>query len=757
MAKPSKKARKSAAAAGLPSEDEILQFVQATPGKVGKREISRQFGIKGAQRIPLKQLLKDMTERGLLERRSRKLQDPTHMPPVIVAEITGQDDDGELVGTPANWPPDSEALPPRILVKMRKAKGHNPAMQPPGIGDRVLIRVARVNDLEYPYEATVIRRLDSGSRRIIGVFQKHGNAMQISPVDRKARSDFQVAPGDDNGAVHGELVSAELTKDKAHGLRGARVRERLGKLDDQRNISLIALHEHGIRDAFSPEIEAEVAALKPVSLKGRTDVRQIPLITIDPPDARDHDDAVWAEADPDENNSGGFRVMVAIADVSWYVRPGSELDREARERGNSTYFPDRVVPMLPERISNDLCSLIEKEDRPALAVTMIFDKSGTKRSHSFDRVLMRSHAKLSYEQAQAAIDGNPDEDSAPLVEPVLKPLWAAYAALDKARIKRQPLDLDLPERKVLLAEDGSIDRIITPARFDAHRLIEEFMIQANVCAAEILENKRSPLVYRLHEAPSQEKLTGLREFLQTIGINLAKGQVMKPKDFNRILDQVKGKDTQHTVNEMVLRSQAQAVYSSLDAGHFGLNLRRYAHFTSPIRRYADLLIHRALVSALKLGEGGLSDEDIANLEVTAEVISNAERRSMAAERQTVDRLMAAWLSEHVGGTFRGRISGVTRAGLFVRLNDTGADGFIPASTLLGDYYVHDEAAQALVGERTGETFRLGDTADVRLMEVTPLAGGLRFEMLSDGRKGKPAGRKRRPPPNRRPPKRRGRR
>ncbi|NNF78264.1 MAG: ribonuclease R, partial [Rhizobiales bacterium] len=558
-------------------------------------------------------------------------------------------------------------------------------------------------------------------------------------------------------AVHGELVSAELTRDKGRGLRGARVRERLGKLDDQRNISLIALHEHGIRDAFSAEIEAEVAALKDVSAKGRTDVRHIPLITIDPPDARDHDDAVWAEADSDPNNQGGFRVMVAIADVSWYVRPGSELDREARERGNSTYFPDRVVPMLPERISNDLCSLRENEDRPALAVTMIFDKTGSKRSHKFDRVLMRSHAKLSYEQAQAAIDGNPDDASQPLIEPVLKPLWAAYEALSKARVKRQPLDLDLPERKVLLAEDGSIDRIVTPARLDAHKLIEEFMIQANVCAAETLENKRSALIYRLHEAPSKEKLTGLREFLQSIGINLAKGQVMKPKDFNRILEQVKGKETQHTVNEMVLRSQAQAVYSSLDAGHFGLNLRRYAHFTSPIRRYADLLIHRALVSALSLGEGGLSEQDIANLEVTAEVISNAERRSMAAERQTVDRLMAAWLSEHVGGTFSGRISGVTRAGLFVRLSDTGADGFIPASTLLGDYYVHDEAAQALVGERTGETFRLGDLVDVRLMEVTPLAGGLRFEMLSDGRKGKPVSRKRRAPPKRRPPKRRGRR
>ena len=757
MAKSSKKSRNTDAAPAVPSEEQILKFVQSSQGKVGKREISRHFGIKGAQRIPLKRLLKDMTERGLLERRSRRLTDPTHLPPVIVAEIAEIDADGEVIGVPANWSQDTAAAPPRILIKMRKAKGHDGALQPPGPGDRVLVRVAKTNDPDYPYEATVIRRLDSGARRVIGIFQKHGDEMQIAPVDKKARSALAVAHGDDNGALHGELVAAELTRDRGRGLRGARVRERLGQIDDQRNISLIALHEQGIRDAFSEKIEAEVAALKPVDQKGRTDVRTLPLITIDPPDARDHDDAVWAAPDEDESNKGGFRVMVAIADVSWYVRPGSELDREARERGNSTYFPDRVVPMLPERISNDLCSLREQEDRPALAVTMVFDKSGSKKSHRFERVLMRSHAKLSYEQAQAAIDGNADEESAPLVEPVLRPLWAAYRALEKARTRRQPLDLDLPERKVLLKEDGSIDRIITPVRFDAHKLIEEFMIQANVCAAETLEQKRSPLIYRLHDAPSQEKVTGLREFLQTIGINLAKGQVMKPKDFNRILEQVKGKETEHMVNEMVLRSQAQAVYSALDAGHFGLNLRRYAHFTSPIRRYADLLIHRALVSALNLGAGGLSDDDIAGLEQTAEMISNAERRSMAAERQTVDRLMAAWLSDHVGGTFRGRISGITRAGLFVRLSETGADGFIPASTLLGDYYVHDEAAQAMVGEKTGETFRIGDTADVRLMEVTPLAGGLRFEMLSEGRKGKPAERKRRPAPKRRPPKRRGRR
>ncbi len=746
-------------APSLPSEAEVLEFVQNSTGKVGKREISRAFGIKGPLRVPLKQLLKDMTERGLLERSTaRKLHDPSHLPPVLVAEVVGQDEDGELFAQPSIWDEGRDASPPKILLKIRKAQGQTEDRQPPGAGDRILVRVAKLADPEYRYEGSIIRRLDAGARRVIGIFQKHGKTMRIVPVERRARAELEVLPGDENDARHGELVAVEIKPGRGLGLKKARVRERLGKLDDQRNISLIAIHEHGIRNTFPDEVVRESDTLKPITQGGRTDIRHIPLITIDPADARDHDDAVFAESDDHSENEGGFRIIVAIADVAWYVRPASHLDREARERGNSTYFPDRVVPMLPERISNDLCSLRENEDRPAMAVTMVFDRNGAKLRHTFDRVLMRSHAKLSYSQAQAAIDGNGDETTLPLLKPVLQPLWAAYNALHKARLKRQPLQLELPERKALLKEDGSIDRIIVPDRLDAHKLIEEFMIQANVAAAETLEKKRSPLVYRLHEAPSLEKLQGLREFLATIGIKLPKGQVFKPQDFNKILEQMKGRDTEAMVNEMVLRTQAQALYSSSDAGHFGLNLRRYSHFTSPIRRYADLIIHRALISALKLGEDGLSEQDIETLEETAELISNAERRSMAAERQTMDRLLAAWMSDHVGGTFRGRISGVTRAGLFVRLNETGADGFIPASTMGGDYYVHDEAAKALVGERTGETFRLGDTADVRLMEVTPLAGGLRFELLSEGRPGKPARlQKRTSRPNRPPRRGRGRR
>jgi ribonuclease R len=485
---------------------------------------------------------------------------------------------------------------------------------------------------------------------------------------------------------------------------------------------------------FPPAALAEAEAAKPATLQGREDWRDLPLVTIDPPDAKDHDDAVHAEPDTDPNNRGGFIVTVAIADVSFYVRPGSALDREAVKRGNSVYFPDRVVPMLPERISNDLCSLVPGAPRGALAVRMVIARDGRKRSHTFHRVLMRSAAKLHYAQAQAAIDGHPDDTTGPLLKPILTPLYDAYATVKKARDEREPLDLDLPERKILLKADGMVDRVVTPERLDAHKLIEEFMILANVAAAETLEKKATVLIYRVHDEPGREKVVALREFLQTLDISFPKTGAVRPELFNRTLREVKGHDSEPLVNEIVLRSQAQAEYAAENYGHFGLNLRRYAHFTSPIRRYADLVVHRALVRALGLGEGGLPDtETIETLSEVAANISATERRAMKAERETADRLIAHFLADRVGATFRGRISGVTRAGLFVKLDDTGADGLIPVRTLGGEYYQYDEARHALIGTRSGAMHRLGDTVEVRLVEAAPVAGALRFELLSEAR------------------------
>jgi ribonuclease R len=514
--------------------------------------------------------------------------------------------------------------------------------------------------------------------------------------------------------------------------------ERLGSLKSERAVSLIAIHAHGIPQVFRRETIQEAEAARPATPSHREDWRQLPLVTIDPPDAKDHDDAVHAEPDTAANNRGGFIVTVAIADVAHYVAPGSALDREALVRGNSVYFPDRVVPMLPERISNDLCSLRPKEDRAALAVRMVIGADGRKRSHTFHRVVMRSAARLSYQQAQLAIGGRTDEDTEALVKPALEPLYAAYEMLARGRAERAPLDLDLPERKILLKGDGTVDRVIAPERLEAHRLIEEFMILANVAAAETLEKARMPLIYRVHDEPAMEKVIALREFLQTLGINFPKAGALRPAAFNRVLAQVKGRDAEQLVNEIVLRTQAQAEYAAENYGHFGLNLRRYAHFTSPIRRYADLVVHRGLIRALKLGAGGLPEAtDHKQLAEIAAEISATERRAMVAERETNDRLIAHFLADRVGATFDGRISGVHRAGLFVKLHETGADGFVPARTIGDEYFHYDEKRHAVIGRHSGEAYRLGDPVTVKLVEAAPVAGALRFELLSEGRRTSP--------------------
>jgi ribonuclease R len=656
---------------------------------------------------------------------------------MVLADITGRDADGDLVAVPTDWNEEDDGPPPKIAINTpRKPRPGTPVA---GVGDRALLRCERVRDPEAgepPYTGRVVKLLAKARTQVLGVFHAlPGGGGRIVPVDKKSRGrELAVAESDRRGAEDGDLVAVDTARDGRFGLASAKVSERLGSLKSERAMSLIAIHAHGIPNVFPPAALAEAAAAKTATRAGREDWRKLALVTIDPPDARDHDDAVHAEADPDPHNPGGHIVTVAIADVAYYVRPETALDRAALERGNSVYFPDRVVPMLPERISNDLCSLVAGKDRPAIAVRMTIAKDGRKRSHTFHRVTMRSAAKLAYAQAQAAIDGRPDDVTGPLLEPVLRPLWEAYACVKSAREARGPLDLDLPERKLVLRPDGTVEGVTTPERLDSHRLIEEFMILANVAAAETLEDKRQALIYRAHDEPSLAKISALTEFLASIGVKFAKGQVLRAAQFNTILARVRGSDNEHLVNEVVLRSQAQAEYVAENYGHFGLSLRRYAHFTSPIRRYADLVVHRALIRALGLGKDGLPDTTPAELAEVAAAISAAERRAMAAERETVDRLIAGWLAERIGATFTGRIAGVTRAGLFVKLSETGADGFVPISTLGNDYFHYDEPAHALVGSRTGETHRLGDVVEVKLVEAAPFAGALRFEILSEGAK-----------------------
>ena len=727
---------------GLPSKSELLAFISSRSGRVGKREIARAFGISGNERIELKNMLRDLADEGQLERRRKKLHRSGQLPSVVLTDVVARDPDGELIAIPADWDEEAHGAPPKIRIHVPRRSRPG---EVPGIGDRALLRTAEVEEGgdEIRHSGRVIKIVDRAKHRVLGIFHAlPGGGGRLSPVDKKQLgNEFAIAPGATGDAQDGDLVAAEVARSTGYGLRSARVRERLGSLKSERAVSMIAIHAHGIPHTFPRAVLAEAEAARPVDLAGREDWRQVPLVTIDPIDAKDHDDAVHAIADSDPGNPGGHIISVAIADVAHYVRPGSALDREARTRGNSVYFPDRVVPMLPERISNDLCSLKASIDRPAIAVRMVIGADGRKRSHAFHRVLIRSIARLHYAQVQEAIDGGPDEATEPLVPMVIEPLYAAYAALKRAREDRSPLDLDLPERKILLKVDGTVDRVITPARLESHRLIEEFMILANVAAAETLERARVPLLYRVHDEPALEKLQSLREFLRTLDISLPKSEALRPADFNRILARVDGKEVEKLVHEVVLRSQSQAEYASENYGHFGLNLRRYAHFTSPIRRYADLIVHRGLIRALKLGRDGLPDsEDVRSLGEIGAKISAAERRAMVAERETVDRLIAHFLSEQIGATFDGRISGVTRAGLFVKLEGTGADGFVPARSLGSDYFRYREAEHALVGDASGETHRLGDPVKVKLVEAVPVAGALRFELLSEGRPGTRRGR-----------------
>jgi ribonuclease R len=737
-------------AAALPTRDEILAFVARQPGKVGTREIARAFGLKGADRAALRGTLKELAEGGEVAWSRKKLHRAGTLPNVVMADITARDRDGEFIATPTEWDEEAHGAPPKIRLQgNRRAKPSESA----GVGDRALLRVEQIRqeirDADDParYTGRIIKVIDRAKARVLGLFRAQPDGSgRLAPIDKKQLGRELIIPrGATGDAQDGELVAVEVAGSRSgFGPATARVNERLGSLKSERAVSMVAIAAHSIPNVFPPAVIKDAETARPARLAGCEDWRDVALVTIDPADAKDHDDAVHAEADTDPANAGGHVLRIAIADVAHYVQPGSALDREALKRGNSVYFPDRVVPMLPERISNDLCSLRPNEARAALAVRIVIGADGRKRAHTFHRVLMRSAAKLSYQQAQGAMDGWPDDTTGPLLASVLEPLYSAYRVLKRARDDRGPLDLDLPERKIVLTAHATVDRVVTAERLDAHRLIEEFMILANVAAAETLERARVPLIYRVHDEPDIERVNALREFLKTLDIALPKGGALRAEQFNRILARVKGRDVEKLVNELVLRTQAQAEYTAENYGHFGLNLRRYAHFTSPIRRYADLVVHRGLIRALKLGDGELPQgTDVAALNEIAAAISVTERRAMKAERETFDRLVAHFLADRVGANFEGHIAGVTRSGLFVKLDDTGADGFVPARTIGTEYFQHQENRHAMVGQTSGETFRLGDPVTVRLVEAAPVAGALRFEILSGGRAGS------RPAPERR--------
>ncbi len=738
---------------GLPDDKTLLEALQSQR-EVDMSDLARMFGLKGDDRRLLRHRLKALAESGQLDQHGRKTFSPLGaLPDTGVAEVMERDIDGELwvqwgkpefkdregksalkqrSGSASDKPESKAGAPMARLAPLKKSVQQTP----PKVGDRIYVRFEKVSD---GWVAHLIKVLDQGAPRMVGVVRKGKRGeIRLDSVNRKEKDSYALTgPGLDSLEDGDVVVAAPVGGVHKYGPKPARLVEVVGREDSPKIASVMAIHSHGLPTGFQTSTEDEAKAATAPGLGKRTDLRDLPFITIDPVDAKDHDDAVYAHADDDAANAGGFVVWVAIADVAHYVTPKSSLDRDARDKGNSTYFPDRVEPMLPHVLSSGLCSLQEGENRATLAVRMVFDRDGKKIDHKFVRGLLRSAAKLSYEQAQAAMDGTPDDKTGPILETLLKPLWAAHACLTRGRNARQPLHINSPERRVHLDADGNVIKIERRVSLDAMQLIEEMMIQANVSAAETLEKHKTPLIYRVHETPSMEKVQNLADFLGTLGIPWNKGEPPRTERFNALLDGAKDGPNAEIINEVVLRTQMQAHYSAENFGHFGLNLDRYAHFTSPIRRYADLVVHRALIKALKLGDDGLTDYEIKTLSDTAEHITQTERRSMQAERESIERYIAAYLHDKVGATFAGRITGVTRFGLFVKLEDTGADGIVPVSSLGSDYYVHDDVQHALIGERTGMRWRLGATVEVELAEAMPITGGLVFKMLSEPDAGDP--------------------
>ena len=704
MTKQEKKKNKDSA----PTMDELMAYLQNQSCPVHKRDIARAFGVKGANKVALKNMFKSLRRQGKINvgRGGRKISLAGRLPNRIVVEITGLDSMGDLMARPLEWD-ESKPMPQIIITKDKLSP-------PAGIGDVVQAEMKSVGNKMY--EGVVLRRMTAGQNHMVGIYE---NGI-VKSVDRRLKQEFEVKNVPPSVKLKNkDVVIVDIPMIRSRDPQAVFVKK-VGSATEAFAPTLISIYQHSLPVAFTEASEKQAQKVKVPSLdKHRQDFRNIPFVTIDGADARDFDDAVWAE-----ETDTGFHAMIGIADVAWYVRSGDALDMDARLRGNSTYFPDRVLPMLPFELSNGVCSLNPNEARASMVCEVWLDKTGKKIKHAFHRALIKSVRRLTYDEVQPALDGRAVIAG---LENEISALHNLYLALAKRRQTRGVLDLDVPERQVCLDKQGKVLSIKKRESLDSMKLIEELMILANVSAAETLEESDVPTMYRVHDRPSSEKLERLNLFLKSQGKKQV-SQDAKPKDFNAILISVKNTPKAYAINEFVLRSQSQAVYSPENIGHFGLALSRYAHFTSPIRRYADVLVHRALITALKLGSDGLGPDEKKSFEDIAQHISWTERQSAAAEMDAADRYVAGFLSGREGELFTGRISSITSFGMFVSLDEYGADGFIPFRVMTDDFYEFDEDAVCLQGRNSGKRYDVGDLVKVILLECEPETGSLLFKI-----------------------------
>ncbi len=598
-------------------------------------------------------------------------------------------------------------------------------------GDRVVVRVSGV-DRRGRRQGAIVEVLERANRQVVGRYFREGGIGFVVPANTRLSQEVLIPAEASGGAHPGQIVVAAIVEQPdAHRQPRGEVTEVLGEHMAPGMEVDIALRVHEIPYAWPGAVREELAAVpdrvRDADLRGRTDLRALPLVTIDGADARDYDDAIYCEPHAD-----GFRLVVAIADVAHYVRPGTVLDAEARERGTSVYFPNRVIPMLPPELSNGICSLVPLEDRLCFACELQFDRRGALREYRFFDAVMCSAARLTYDEvAQAVVERDPlaRERLEPLVRH-LDDLYRLYRHLRRRRERRGAIDFDTMESRIEFDEQGKIARIVPLQRNEAHMIIEECMIAANVAAASLLAGHEQPALYRVHKAPSAERLEDLRAFLGELGLRLPGRKAPTPKDYGQVLAQVGERPDRHLIQTVLLRSMKMAVYSPDNAGHFGLALDAYTHFTSPIRRYPDLLVHRA-IRRCQRRRGAEYPYDAAALGALGEHCSMAERRADDATRDVVAWLKCEYMSDRVGESFDGAVSAVTGFGLFVELSEVFVEGLVHITALPSDYYHFDPVGHRLTGERSGRVFRLLDPVRVRLVRVDIEERKIDFELLGD--------------------------